>query len=79
MPFSITCPIETIDGARFLGVDKQLGSIEVGKAADLVLIKGNPVQDIRDIEHVELVFKDGVGYDPGEARAGAANGTVGLR
>jgi imidazolonepropionase-like amidohydrolase len=70
--------VATMNGARFLGVDKQLGSVEVGKAADLVLIKGNPVQDIRDIEHVELVFKDGVGYDPAKL-VQAANGTVGLR
>jgi len=70
--------IATMNGARFLGVDKDLGSIEVGKAADLGLIKGNPAQDIRDIEHVELVFKDGVGYDPAKL-VQAANGTVGLR
>jgi len=70
--------VATMNGARFLGVDKDRGSIEAGKAADLVLIKGNPVQDIRDIEHVELVFKDGVGYDPAKL-VQAANGTVGLR
>jgi imidazolonepropionase-like amidohydrolase len=70
--------IATMNGARFLGVDKELGSIEPGKAADLVLVKGNPAHDIHDIEHVELVFKDGVGYDPAKL-VQAANGTVGLR
>jgi imidazolonepropionase-like amidohydrolase len=70
--------IATLNGARFMGEDKRIGSIEVGKAADLVLIDGNPAQNIKDIENVELVFKDGVGYDPGKL-AKAANGTVGLR
>jgi hypothetical protein len=70
--------IATLNGARFMGEDKRIGSIEAGKAADLVLIAGNPAQDIKDIENVELVFKDGVGYDPAKL-AEAANGTVGLR
>jgi hypothetical protein len=70
--------IATLNGARFMGVDKEIGSIEVGKAADLVLVKGNPAKNIKDIEHVVLVFKDGVGYDPAKL-VKAANGTVGLR
>ena len=70
--------IATLNGARFMGEDKRIGSIEAGKAADLVLIAGNPAQNIKDIENVELVFKDGVGYDPARL-AKAANGTVGLR
>jgi len=35
-----------------------------GKAADLIVIKGDPSQKIEDIENAEIVFKDGVGYDP---------------
>jgi adenine deaminase len=70
--------IATLNGARFMGEDQRIGSIEAGKAADLVLIAGNPAQNIKDIENVELVFKDGVGYDPAKL-AKAANGTVGLR
>jgi imidazolonepropionase-like amidohydrolase len=67
-----------MNGARFMGEDKAIGSIEVGKAADLVLIDGNPAKNIKDIENVELVFKDGLGYDPAKL-VKAANGTVGLR
>ncbi len=70
--------IATLNGARFMGEDKEIGSIEPGKAADLVLIKGNPAKHIKDIENVAMVFKDGVGYDPARL-ARAANGTVGLR
>ena len=70
--------IATMNGARFMGEDKAIGSIEVGKAADLVLIDGNPAKNIKDIENVELVFKDGLGYDPAKL-VKAANGTVGLR
>jgi hypothetical protein len=70
--------IATLNGARFLGEDKAIGSIESGKAADLVLVEGDPTHDIHAIEHVELVFKDGIGYDPAKL-VEAAKGTVGLR
>ena len=70
--------IATLNGARFLGEDREIGSIEPGKAADLVLVKGNPATNIQDIENVVIVFKDGVGYDPARL-VKAANGTVGLR
>jgi hypothetical protein len=70
--------IATMNGARFLGADASIGSITAGKAADLVLVKGNPATNIKDIENVTLVFKDGVGYDPAKL-VKAANGTVGLR
>jgi imidazolonepropionase-like amidohydrolase len=56
--------IATSNGAKLLGLDDQIGSIAAGKQADLVVIDGNPVSHIADIEKVELVFKDGEGYDP---------------
>jgi imidazolonepropionase-like amidohydrolase len=56
--------IATWNGAKLLGMDDQIGSVAVGKQADLVVIDGNPASRIADIEKVELVFKDGVGYDP---------------
>jgi imidazolonepropionase-like amidohydrolase len=55
--------IATLNGAIYMGKDKQIGSIAVRKNADLVLIKGDPSKQISDIENVEIVFKDGVGYD----------------
>ena len=55
--------IATLNGATFLGRQEQIGSIAVGKNADLVVIKGDPAAQITDIENVEMVFKDGAGYD----------------
>jgi imidazolonepropionase-like amidohydrolase len=55
--------IATLNGAVYLGRDKQIGSIAAGKSADMVVIKGDPSKQISDVENVEIVFKDGVGYD----------------
>jgi imidazolonepropionase-like amidohydrolase len=55
--------IATLNGAVFEGMQQSIGSIAVGKNADLVVIKGDPSQHINDIENTEIVFKDGVGYD----------------
>ena len=55
--------IASWNGAQYLGLQDRIGSIAAGKDADLVVVKGDPSQHIGDIEHVETVFKDGVGYD----------------
>ena len=55
--------IATANGAQFLGELDRVGTISPGKQADLVVIKGDPSRQIEDIEKVETVFKDGVGYD----------------
>jgi imidazolonepropionase-like amidohydrolase len=55
--------IATLNGAIYLGRDKQIGSIAPGKHADLVVLKGDPSKQIADVEKVEIVFKDGIGYD----------------
>jgi imidazolonepropionase-like amidohydrolase len=55
--------IATLNGAIYLGRQDRIGSIAVGKNADLMVMKGDPATRIADIENVETVFKDGVGYD----------------
>lgn len=55
--------IASYNGALYLGLQARIGSIAAGKDADLVVVKGDPSQHIDDIEHVETVFKDGIGYD----------------
>lgn len=69
--------ISTLNGATYLGRDKQVGSIVVGKQADLVVIGGDPSRAIADIRKVETVFKRGVGYDPAKLIA-SVSGKVGL-
>jgi imidazolonepropionase-like amidohydrolase len=55
--------IATLNGATYLGRQDQIGSIAAGKNADLVVIKGDPSLKISDVVNVEIVFKDGIGYD----------------
>jgi imidazolonepropionase-like amidohydrolase len=69
--------IATLNGAIFLGRDAQIGSIAPGKNADLLIVKGDPATHIADIEKVEIVFKDGVRYDPAALLA-QAKGKYGL-
>jgi imidazolonepropionase-like amidohydrolase len=56
--------IASLNGAEFMGLAARIGSVEAGKDADLVVVSGDPAKAIADIEKVEIVFKDGVGYDP---------------
>ncbi len=70
--------IATENGARFERRLDRIGTIETGKNADLVVLKGDPSQHIDDIENVELVFKDGVAYDPAKL-IDSVRGMVGIR
>ena len=53
----------TIDGAKHLGMDKQIGSIEVGKVADLAVINGDVLSDLRRSEYVEYTVINGRVYE----------------
>lgn len=55
--------ISSLDGAKFLERDEKVGSLEIGKQADLVLIDGDLEADISNIRKMEIVFKDGIGFD----------------
>jgi imidazolonepropionase-like amidohydrolase len=55
--------IASLNGAQFLKESHRIGSLAPGKQADIVIVKGDPSKNIRDIENVEIVFKDGVGFD----------------
>jgi imidazolonepropionase-like amidohydrolase len=59
-----TIRMATLSGATFLGIQDRTGSIAVGKEADLQVVRGAPDQDIRDIDKVEIVFANGIAYDP---------------
>ena len=56
--------IGTLNGAIYEGLTDRIGSIAPGKDADLLVVRGDPASRIGDVENVEYVFKDGVGYDP---------------
>jgi imidazolonepropionase-like amidohydrolase len=70
--------IATSNGAQYLGELDHIGTIAPGKQADLVVIKGDPSKNINDIENVETVFKDGIGYDSAKLIE-SVKGQVGIR
>ena len=70
--------IATYNGAQYLGDLDRGGTIAAGKQADLVVIKGDPSKKIEDIENVETVFKDGIGYDSAKLIE-SVRGVVGSR
>jgi imidazolonepropionase-like amidohydrolase len=69
--------VGTLNGATYLGRAKDVGSIAAGKQADLVVIDGDPSANISDITHVQLVFRQGIAYDP-EKLIASVKGKVGL-
>ena len=59
MPASAALKAATMNAATLLGVDKEVGSIEPGKAADLIAVAGDPLADITTLKSVRFVMKDG--------------------
>jgi hypothetical protein len=56
----------TINGAKFTGLEKKLGTIEAGKLADMVILNSDPLLDIRNTSDIHLVIKDGVIFEPAQ-------------
>jgi imidazolonepropionase-like amidohydrolase len=69
--------VATSNGAEFLGIADKVGTLTRGKSADMILIHGNPAAQIADIEKVEIVFKDGIGWDSAKI-IDSVRGTFGL-
>jgi enamidase len=69
--------IATLNGAKYLGRDKSIGTIAAGKQADLVVIAGDPATNIADIRKAEIVFRRGVGFDPARLVA-SVSGRAGI-
>jgi imidazolonepropionase-like amidohydrolase len=70
--------IMTLNGARILGAADRIGSIESGKQADLIIIRGDPTATPGDIRNVVTVFRRGLGFDSA-GLIESVNGQVGLR
>ncbi|MGH9392943.1 MAG: amidohydrolase family protein, partial [Terriglobales bacterium] len=64
-------------GAKFLGMEDRIGSIAVGKQADLFVVRGDPSQKISDLENGVAIFKRGHQYDPA-ALVAAVRESVGM-
>ena len=62
IPHNDALKMATVNSAELLGFSNSLGSIENGKIADIIAIDGNPLKDIKDIENVVFVMKDGKIY-----------------
>lgn len=78
IPAAAALKIATINGARALNVSTYLGTIEPGKLADLVVLEGNPLADIRNTHRTRLVMKAGRFYDARRLLA-SVEGTIGPR
>ncbi|MEP2670675.1 MAG: amidohydrolase family protein [Cyclobacteriaceae bacterium] len=56
----------TLNGAKLMGKEKELGSIAPGKLADIIVLDKNPLEDITNYRSISMVMKDGETYDPKE-------------
>ena len=77
IPPAAALKIATINGARAMGVSDKLGTIEVGKLADLLVVRGNPLANITNTRNARLVVKSGIVHDPAALLA-SADGRIGI-
>jgi len=68
--------IATLNGAKYLGRDDEIGTIAKGRQADLMIVRGDPSRSVGDLRQVDLVFRLGVGFDPAAVVA-SVKGRVG--
>jgi adenine deaminase len=54
----------TINGANYIGAGQDIGSLEVGKLADLLVLDKNPLEDIENTQYIKFVMQNGRLYDP---------------
>jgi len=73
-----TIRMATLDGATFLRIHGRTGSIAAGKQADLLVVRGAPDQNIDGIDNVEIVFSNGIAYEP-QTLLASVKGQVGSR
>jgi imidazolonepropionase-like amidohydrolase len=64
IPAPAVLQMATLGSARVMGLDGEMGSIAVGKVADLVIVDGKPQERIGDLRKLELVFRAGRGFEP---------------
>ena len=76
LPLSVVLKAATINGARALGIDSDVGSIQEEKIADLIIINGNPLSDIKHVRNIDTVIKNGIMHTP-KSLLNAAEGTIG--
>jgi len=69
----------TLLPAKAFGVEKDLGTLEVGKLADLAIVNGDPLKDIKDAANVQFVMKDGKLYSVAELMAPFSHPVVSAR
>jgi imidazolonepropionase-like amidohydrolase len=70
MPPTQVLQAATFNAARLLGQEDKLGVIKKGAAADIIAVEGDPIADIRAIERVRYVMKDGTTYSKPTAESG---------
>jgi imidazolonepropionase-like amidohydrolase len=60
MPAAAAIEAATMNAATLLGVEKEVGSLEPGKAADIIAVSGDPTKDVTVLKNVQFVMKAGV-------------------